>query len=95
MGVGQIVVPITIIDIKIYMRIVMIMMDLVAVIMIMMMMMIMKVMMKVMMKVIMMVMMVMIITQSFLVPLPWSACPAENETTVARFRECQVRLRCF
>ena len=91
MGVGQIVVPITIIDIKIYMRIVMIMMDLVAVIMIMMMMMIMKVMMKV----IIMVMMVMIITQSFLVPLPWSACPAENETTVARFRECQVRLRCF
>ena len=92
MGVGQIVVPITIIDIKIYMRIVMIMMDLVAVIMIMMMMMIMKVMMKVIM---MMMMMVMIITQSFLVPLPWSACPAENETTVARFRECQVRLRCF
>ena len=92
MGVGQIVVLITIIDMKIYMRIVMIMMDLVAVIMIMMMMMIMKVMMKVIM---MMMMMVMIITQSFLVPLPWSACPAENETTVARFRECQVRLRCF
>ena len=23
-------------------------------------------------------------------PLPWSACPSENETTVERFRECQV-----
>ena len=31
-----------------------------------------------------------IFLQSFLVPLPWSACPAENETTVDRFRECQV-----
>ena len=29
--------------------------------------------------------------QSFLVPLPWSACPSENETTLERFRECEVR----
>ena len=28
--------------------------------------------------------------QSFLVPLPWSACPGQNETSVENYRECQV-----
>ena len=28
--------------------------------------------------------------QSFFIPLPWSACPVENETSVENYRECQV-----
>jgi len=30
------------------------------------------------------------LVQSFFVPLPWSACPVENETSVENYRECQL-----
>ena len=29
--------------------------------------------------------------QSFFLPLPWSSCPAEEDTTEDNYRECQVR----
>jgi len=33
------------------------------------------------------------LVQSFFIPLPWSACPVENETSVENYRECQPTYR--